>query len=138
MLFAGYTAALRQTPQYQGLARAYSTARSALMQLSHGDYKQLAEAANRRLMMALERLGLKDSYVLVVSKSKQLISDQFHDLVQRPEFQQIYVISNEIYQQVGHQPWLSQLRLLSVIRSGQVASHASAWVTLSHQVRSGS
>lgn len=114
MLLAGYTAALRQTPQYQGLARAYSTARSALMQLSHGDYKQLAEAANLRLMMALERLGLKDSYLLVVTRSKQLISDQFHDLVQRPEFQQIYIITNEVYQQVGHQPCVTTRVFLTV------------------------
>ena len=97
----GYTAALRQTPQYQKLANVYNTARSSLLQLSHGDYKQLADAANRKLMVALERLGLKESYLLMVTKSKQLISDQFHDLMQRPEFQQIYIITNEIYQQVG-------------------------------------
>ena len=101
MYVTGYTAALRQTPQYQQLAQAYSTARSSLSQMSQGDYQQLAEAANLRLLMALDKLGLKESYLAMVSRSKQLIADQFHDLVQRPEVQQIYVIGNEIYQQVS-------------------------------------
>lgn len=71
------------------------------MQLSHGQYKQLADAAHTKLMGALDAIGVKDTYVIAVRKGKQLISDQFHDIVQRPEFQQIYVIGNEIYQQVG-------------------------------------
>ena len=51
-------------------------------------------------MAALERLGLRQSYRLVVARARQLVRDQLHDLVQRPEFQQIYVVGNEIYQQV--------------------------------------
>ncbi|KAL8574007.1 hypothetical protein ACOMHN_029454 [Nucella lapillus] len=95
----GYTAALHQSPQYQGLSHAYSSARSGLRQLAYGKHRQLAEAANERLLEALDRLGLKEPYVALVSRSKRLIADQFHDLVQRPEFQQIYVIGTEIYQQ---------------------------------------
>jgi hypothetical protein len=35
-----------------------------------------------------------------MTKSKQLLVDQFHDIMQRPEFQQIYIMGTEVYQQV--------------------------------------
>ncbi|XP_076440191.1 uncharacterized protein LOC143279842 [Babylonia areolata] len=95
----GYTAALRQSPQYQGLSQMYGSAQSGLRKLSGSNYRQLADAANLKMLEALEQLGLKEAYLAVVTRTKQFVGDQFHDIVQRPEFQQIYVIGNEIYQQ---------------------------------------
>lgn len=103
----GYMTALRSTAQYQSLARVYGNAQSTLTQLSQGHYQQLVDAANVKMLAALDRLGLKESYITIVSKSKQLISDQFHDLMQRSEFQQIYIVGTEIYQQTvwAYQYW---------------------------------
>lgn len=67
---------------------------------SYDNYRQLAEAANEKMLAALDKLGLKGPYLSLMSKSKLLLVDQFSDIVQRPEYQQIYVIGNEIYQQV--------------------------------------
>lgn len=96
----GYTAALQESTPYQGLAHAYNQMRSGLGHVTQSDYRKLAEVTNEKMMQALDRLGLKEYYVRIVVQGKQLLLDQFHDIVQRPEFQQIYVVTNEIYQQV--------------------------------------
>lgn len=87
----GYTAALQQT--------SFGQMYGGLSQVSTAHIQQLREVTNQKMLLALEKLGLKETYLNLVTKANQMVTDQFSDVMQRPEFQQIYVISNEIYQQ---------------------------------------
>ena len=91
---------LTDNDEYKAISEMYGHSVNGLMKsLTDDQYTAVLNSMKQRLFDKIEELNMMRPY----DSARQILTDQFHDVMERAEFQEISTLINEIYKQVDIQ-----------------------------------